>query len=217
MSKKIIGVTVGTTMSPSKLENTLKVVKTVNGVAPDGNGNVGVNGLKEVNNGSTYKMWVGTKAEYDAISVKNANTLYWLTDDDTYGEIMDEIDTTNENVSNIMTKPCTIELSRVGSAAQGVQVGVVYYSGGKLTNSKVVEKWTFDIDVGSPIVYYSISAGGNAGCILSMEKNTAAVEPTGMSKADIYNELGVNTGSGYYYMLIMVREGVLSLKTTGAG
>ena len=42
MSKKIIGVTVGTPLSPSKIEEKLKPVKTVNGVTPDENGNVNV-------------------------------------------------------------------------------------------------------------------------------------------------------------------------------
>lgn len=37
---KIIGVTVGTTTSPAKIEQELRPVKTVNGVAPDANGNV---------------------------------------------------------------------------------------------------------------------------------------------------------------------------------
>ena len=41
---KIIGVTVGTPTSPSKMEEELKPVKTVNGVAPDENGNVNVAG-----------------------------------------------------------------------------------------------------------------------------------------------------------------------------
>lgn len=37
---KIIGVTVGTPTSPSKMEEELKPVKTVNGITPDENGNV---------------------------------------------------------------------------------------------------------------------------------------------------------------------------------
>jgi hypothetical protein len=40
MSRKIIGVTVGTPISPSKIEAELKPVKTVNGVEPDESGNV---------------------------------------------------------------------------------------------------------------------------------------------------------------------------------
>lgn len=41
---KIIGVTVGTPTSPQKIENEIKPVKTVNGKAPDENGNVEVQG-----------------------------------------------------------------------------------------------------------------------------------------------------------------------------
>lgn len=42
MSKKIIGVTVGTPLSPTKIAEKIKPVKTVNGVGPDENGNVRV-------------------------------------------------------------------------------------------------------------------------------------------------------------------------------
>lgn len=45
---KIIGVTVGTPTSPKKIEEELKPVKTVNGVAPDENGNVEVGGASGV-------------------------------------------------------------------------------------------------------------------------------------------------------------------------
>ena len=44
MNKKIYGVTVGTPLSPSKIAEKLKPVKTVNGIAPDENGNVVVQG-----------------------------------------------------------------------------------------------------------------------------------------------------------------------------
>lgn len=42
MSRKIIGVTVGTTTSPSRIAADLNPVKTVNGMEPDDDGNVGV-------------------------------------------------------------------------------------------------------------------------------------------------------------------------------
>ena len=44
MSKKIIGATVGTTISTSAINRKLSPVKFVNGVAPDVNGNVVVSG-----------------------------------------------------------------------------------------------------------------------------------------------------------------------------
>lgn len=41
---KIIGVTVGTPISPEKIEREIQPVKTINGIAPDANGNVNVQG-----------------------------------------------------------------------------------------------------------------------------------------------------------------------------
>ena len=43
MSRRIIGVTVSTTISPKVIGDKLKPVKTVNGIEPDENGNVDVN------------------------------------------------------------------------------------------------------------------------------------------------------------------------------
>lgn len=42
MNKKIIGVTVGTPLSPEKISDTINPVKTVNNTRPDENGNVNV-------------------------------------------------------------------------------------------------------------------------------------------------------------------------------
>lgn len=49
MSRRIIGVTVGTTISPKTIEQKLKPVKTVNGIEPDQDGNVQVNNSGGVN------------------------------------------------------------------------------------------------------------------------------------------------------------------------
>ena len=47
-------------------------------------GNVIVDGkvvgaINEVNDNNGVKIWVGTEAEYNAITTKDANTLYFLT------------------------------------------------------------------------------------------------------------------------------------------
>lgn len=52
MNKKIMGVTVGTSLSPSKIEEKIKPIKTVNNVAPDENGNVEIK-IPEGANGKT--------------------------------------------------------------------------------------------------------------------------------------------------------------------
>lgn len=65
---KIIGVTVGTPTSPAKIENEIKPVKTINGIAPDDNGNVEVKGegekglpeITETDNGKVLMVVRGT-------------------------------------------------------------------------------------------------------------------------------------------------------------
>lgn len=52
MRKKVIGVTVGTPLKPSKIEEEIKPIKTVNNVAPDENGNVEIK-IPEGANGKT--------------------------------------------------------------------------------------------------------------------------------------------------------------------
>ena len=45
MSRRIIGNTVGTTISPNAIDRKIKPVKSVNGVTPDDNGNLVIQGL----------------------------------------------------------------------------------------------------------------------------------------------------------------------------
>ena len=63
MSRKIIGVTVGTPLSPSKIEDKIKPIKTVNGVEPDENGNVEVIGNNGENGNSAYEIALGNGFE----------------------------------------------------------------------------------------------------------------------------------------------------------
>lgn len=63
MRRKIIGVTVGTTISPKKIERVINPVKRVNGVMPDENGNVDAVhiGPEAPTNGE--KVWIDTSEE----------------------------------------------------------------------------------------------------------------------------------------------------------
>lgn len=60
---RIIGVTVGTPTSPTKIENEIKPVKTINSIAPDDNGNVELKelpGITETDNGKVLMVVRGT-------------------------------------------------------------------------------------------------------------------------------------------------------------
>ena len=63
MRKKVIGVTVGTPLKPSKIEEEIKPIKTVNGIAPDENGNVEISGAGGENGKTPYikdgNWWIG--------------------------------------------------------------------------------------------------------------------------------------------------------------
>lgn len=54
MNRKIVGVTVGTPISPESMRSKMKAVKSVNGISPDKNGNVAV------------EVGAGLDLEYDA-------------------------------------------------------------------------------------------------------------------------------------------------------
>ena len=71
MRKKIIGVTVGTPTSPKMLEKRMKPVKTVNGVAPDENGNATLT-AEEV--GARPDTWMPTVEEIGAAPVDDYAT-----------------------------------------------------------------------------------------------------------------------------------------------
>ena len=63
MSKKIVGVTVGTTISPKLLDKKLKPVKTVNGVEPDENGNATLTAEKI---GARPDTWMPSESDVGA-------------------------------------------------------------------------------------------------------------------------------------------------------
>lgn len=67
----------------------------------DEKGKISIKGFKEVNSGGTFKMWVGTQAEYDAIRVKNSKTYYWITDDTTLDDIFAELLALKEKLDGI--------------------------------------------------------------------------------------------------------------------
>lgn len=66
---RIIGVTVGTPTSPSRIEEAIKPIKTVNGIGPDENGNVEVAGGGSITTDPTFSI---SGAAADAAAVGEA-------------------------------------------------------------------------------------------------------------------------------------------------
>lgn len=79
MSRKIIGVTVGTPISPARLDREIKPVKTVNGVSPDENGNVDISG--EGGSGDSGVGVIDLNMKLDSIGYMAEFTPYVVRDD----------------------------------------------------------------------------------------------------------------------------------------
>ncbi len=56
------------------------------------NGVIRVEGIKELNSEKTLRMWIGTHAEYKALAEVDEFTLYMITNDDSYDDIISRLD-----------------------------------------------------------------------------------------------------------------------------
>lgn len=64
-------------------------------------GYIEVVGIREINNGSIFNMWVGTQEEYDKITERNTSTVYWITDDQTVTKLTSRIETLEEELVSL--------------------------------------------------------------------------------------------------------------------
>lgn len=79
-------------------EQIYELINGTTGEIPEGVDEAFITKLKELNEGGNVSIWVGTNAEYNAIEVKNENTLYVIVDDTFYEDTSDAItDIKNRN------------------------------------------------------------------------------------------------------------------------
>lgn len=79
-------------------EQIYELINGTTGEIPEGVDEAFITKLKELNEGGDVSIWVGTNAEYNAIEVKNENTLYVIVDDTFYEDTLDAItDIKNRN------------------------------------------------------------------------------------------------------------------------
>lgn len=75
-------------------------------------------GVKDVRTTNTLKVWTGTKQQYDAITTKDANTLYNITDDadsTSVASLLSQVQTQINNVYNSITSTVLDMVYPVGS------------------------------------------------------------------------------------------------------
>lgn len=79
-------------------------------------GMLSVIGIKERNKDNIYRVWVGTHDDYVALSDIDPTTFYWVTDDNTYEEFVERINTLIDD-HNELVEGYNILESHVGSLA----------------------------------------------------------------------------------------------------
>lgn len=75
MKKKIIGVTVGTPISPDRMRGKINAVTSVNGIAPDENGNVKINVSGSSGGGIDFDVDETLSLENGILSVNTTNQI----------------------------------------------------------------------------------------------------------------------------------------------
>ena len=64
-------------------------------------GMLSVVGIKERNNDNTFRVWVGTNEEYNALETIDPTTFYWITDDMTYEEVVTKVNNLIESCAKM--------------------------------------------------------------------------------------------------------------------
>lgn len=85
-------------------EEVYDAIAEATGNTPSGVDSAFITKIKEMNANSQLKFWVGTTAQFNAITTKAADTLYILTDDDT----ADDLDSIAENMQGIIDGEITV-------------------------------------------------------------------------------------------------------------
>lgn len=86
-------------------EQIVAAIAEATGVTPTNVDDGFITKIKEMNASGTVKLWIGTMAEFNALTTKDANTLYLMTDDDTaetWDEIADDVTECAETLDKIM-------------------------------------------------------------------------------------------------------------------
>lgn len=73
-------------------EQIYELISGTTGKTPQGVDEAFITKLKELNKNGNVSIWVGSSAEYNAIEVKDQNTLYVITDDTFYEDVQSTLD-----------------------------------------------------------------------------------------------------------------------------
>ena len=82
-------------------EQIYELINGTTGKIPEGVDEAFITKLKEVNKGGNVSIWIGTNNEYNALKVKDDNTLYVIVDDSYYEDVDDRLTTLENRMSAV--------------------------------------------------------------------------------------------------------------------
>lgn len=91
--------------------------------------------LKEANKNKALSFWVGTQAEYDAITSKTANTFYIITDDTFRTDVTAAIAAVNARIDDLSPVDIETELGALQATTQAIEAEIT-----DLTNAYLYHK-----------------------------------------------------------------------------
>ncbi len=78
-----------------------------------------VSRLKEINKNSSFSVWVGTQAEYNAVTEKQSNVLYLITDDPLCDDLPNAVDSIKKSFEEIETA-ITKQSDKIGANERAI-------------------------------------------------------------------------------------------------
>jgi hypothetical protein len=79
-------------------EEILAAIMEATGIMPSGGNSAFISKIKEMNAAGTLQFWVGTYAEYNAIETKKADTLYLITDENDFDEVVKAVSALTDRI-----------------------------------------------------------------------------------------------------------------------
>lgn len=121
--------------------------------------------IKEQNENTAVKFWVGTSAEYNALETKYSDVLYMITDDDTVESIYSDLDNMQAEID--LKQDAISDLDEIREGASLGETAMQNPSGGSegdvLTKTEDGMEWKSAVrSLFPPYVAFSYSAAANS-------------------------------------------------------
>jgi len=160
-------------------------------------GAICVKGLKERNSGNTFSMWIGTQAEYDAITRKNPNTFYWITDDPVLDEINAEFAALDKKIEANKTeldKKISTNASGIAENKEAIEGNKTAIAGNKSDIDKIKN--------GETVVPKALNATNAGHANSASVANSLSVNPFRSPNRKTDKKMTYSIGK-YYYIYAM--------------